>query len=53
MDTMPLIQKKCNMPNNKYKDVIICRKGYRKSAQEKLFIEMVRKEIEKLSSNLD
>ena len=53
MDTMPLIQKKCNIKNNKYKDVIICRKGYRKTNQEKLFIEMVKKEIEKLSASFD
>ena len=53
MDTMPLIQKKCNMKNNKYKDVIIRRKGYRMTPQEKLFVEMVRKEIEKLSNSVD
>ncbi|MBQ8525222.1 MAG: LysR family transcriptional regulator [Clostridia bacterium] len=50
MDTMPLIEKKCNMKNNKYKDVIICRKGYRMTSQEKLFVEKVRKEIEKLNN---
>lgn len=48
MDTMPLIEKKCNLKNNKYKDVIICRKGYRKTEQEKLFIEKVKNEIRKL-----
>lgn len=49
MNTVPLIQKKCNIKNNKYKDVIIKRNGYRMTPQEKLFIEMVKKEIEKFN----
>ena len=49
MNTVPLIQKKCNIENNKYKDVIIKRNGYRMTPQEKLFIEMVKKEIEKFN----
>ena len=52
MDTMPLIEKKCNVKNNSYKDVIIYRKGYKMTAQEKLFLEKVRLETEKLDNHL-
>lgn len=50
MNTMPLVQKKCNIKNNKYKDVIICRKDYHKTEQEKLFIQKVKDEISKLQN---
>ena len=50
LNTMPLIEKKCNLENNKYKDVLIYRHGYRLTEQEKLFIQKVRDEIEKLSA---
>lgn len=49
INTMPLIQKKCNIENNKYKDVLICRRGYKMTEQERLFVEKVKAEIYKLS----
>ena len=48
LNTMPLLQKRCNVEDNNYKDVIICRKGYKLSQQEKLFVEKVKEEIELL-----
>ena len=45
LNTMPLLQKRCNVEDNNYKDVIICRKGYKLSQQEKLFVEKVKEEI--------
>ncbi len=49
INTLPLVQKKCNTENNKYKDVLIYRHGYRLTEQEKLFVQKVKEEIEKLS----
>ena len=48
LNTMPLLQKKCNIEDNKYKDVIIYRKGYKLTEQEKLFVEKVKQEIQLL-----
>lgn len=41
----PLVQKSCSAPNNHYKDVLIYRKGYRLSAEDRLFIQKIRDEI--------
>ena len=48
LNTMPLVEKKCNMENNTYKDVLIYRNGYIPNRQEKLFISKVKKVIQKL-----
>ena len=48
LNTMPLVEKKCNVENNKYKDVLIYRNGYKMNRQEKLFVNIVKKVINKL-----
>lgn len=48
LNTMPLVEKKCNMENNTYKDVLIYRSGYSPNRQEKLFMSKVKKVIQKL-----
>lgn len=53
MNTMPLVEKKCKIKNNRYKDVIICRKGYKMTSQEKLFIQKIRDVISKLDNHID
>ncbi len=45
LNTMPLVQKDCTLRDNKYKDVIIYRNGYRLTEQEKLFVQKVKEEI--------
>ncbi len=50
LNTMPLVEKKCNVENNKYKDVLIYRNGYKPSRQEKMFIRMVKKVINTLKT---
>lgn len=50
LNTMPLVEKKCNVENNKYKDVLIYRKGYKLNRQEKMFVSMVRKVINTLKT---
>lgn len=48
LNTMPLVEKKCNLKNNSYKDVLIYRNGYRLTRQEKLFVSRVKNVIQKL-----
>ncbi len=48
LNTMPLVEKKCNMENNRYKDVLIYRSGYKPNRQEMLFISKVKKVIQRL-----
>ncbi len=45
LNTMPLVQKDCGISDNKYKDVIIYRRGYKLTEQEKLFVQKVKEEI--------
>jgi DNA-binding transcriptional LysR family regulator len=45
LNTMPLVQKICEIKDNSYKDVIIRRKGYKLNNQEKLFVQSVKKVI--------
>lgn len=40
-DTYPLIQKDCDFPDNEYKDVLIYRKGYHLTKQDRLFLSKV------------
>lgn len=47
--SLPLIEKKCSIENNRYKDVLIKRRSYRPDMQEKLFIEKVKDVISRLS----
>lgn len=48
LNTMPLVEKKCNVENNKYKDVLIYKNGYRMNNREKLFVNSVKNVIRKL-----
>ena len=48
LNTMPLVEKKCNVENNRYKDVLILRRGYSMNSLEKRFIKHVKKVIGKL-----
>lgn len=48
LNTMPLVEKKCNVENNSYKDVLIYRNGYKPSSQENHFINHVKAVIQKL-----
>ncbi len=47
-DTYPLVQRDCFFPDNEYKDVLIYRKGYRLTAEDRLFIEKVNETVEAL-----
>lgn len=48
LNTMPLVEKKCNVADNKYRDVLIYKKGYKLSRQEKRFMSIVNRVISKL-----
>lgn len=48
LNTMPLVEKECNVSNNLYKDVLIYKKGYKLDRQEKLFVSIVKKVVQKL-----
>ena len=48
LNTMPLVEKKCNVENNSYKDVLIYRNGYKMNSQEVKFVNHVKKVIQKL-----
>lgn len=41
LDTYPLIQKRCQLPDNSYTDTLIYRKGYRLTREDRLFIQKV------------
>ena len=41
----PLIQKRCPMPENRYTDALIYRKGYRLSQMDQQFIDQVRRAV--------
>ena len=49
LNTMPLVEKKCNVANNRYKDVLIYKNAYKPNRGEKLFINTVKRVIQKLS----
>ena len=42
LEGFPLIQKRCRLPDNRYTDALIYRKGYRLTREDRLFIEKVR-----------
>lgn len=47
-DTYPLVQKDCDFPDNEYMDMLIYRKGYRLTAEDRLFIRKVNEMIASL-----
>ncbi len=48
LNTMPLVEKHCNVENNLYRDVLIYKNGYRLTPQEKLFVSHVKRVTKKL-----
>ncbi len=49
MQNLGLVQKKCNMAKNKYKDILIYRKGYRLSHLDRTFSEKLKETINAVS----
>ena len=45
LEMFPLIQKRCPMPENRYTDALIYRKGYRLSRMDQQFIDQVRRAV--------
>ncbi len=52
LDRYPLVQKKWEQPGQYCKDILIYRKGYRLTAEDRLFIQKVQEEITGLESSL-
>ena len=48
LNTMPLVEKHCNVENNLYRDVLIYKNGYKLTPQEKLFVSHVKRVTQKL-----
>ncbi|MGI6499094.1 MAG: LysR family transcriptional regulator [Oscillospiraceae bacterium] len=44
-----LVQKKCNMAKNKYKDILICRKGYSMRQIDEMFIQKLHESVDLVS----
>lgn len=47
-----LIQKRCQLPNNTYKDVLVLPQGYRQTEMETLFMDCVAKAREKMDKRV-
>lgn len=47
-DTYPLVQRDCSFPDNEYKDVLIYRKGYHLSSEDRLFIRKLEETVQAL-----
>jgi DNA-binding transcriptional LysR family regulator len=45
LSNFSLVQKECDMSKNQYKDILIYRKGYHLSNEDKLFIEKLKKTV--------
>ena len=45
LEMFPLIQKRCPIPENRYTDALIYRKGYRLTQEDQLFIDQVRRAV--------
>ena len=45
LEMFPLIQKRCPIPENRYTDALIYRKGYRLSRMDQQFIDQVRRAV--------
>lgn len=45
LERYPLVQKKCELSDNHYKDVLIYRKGYRLSPEDRMFIQKVQEVV--------
>ena len=45
LERYPLVQRACELPENHYKDVLIYRKGYRLSDEDRLFIQKIQEQI--------
>ena len=53
LDRFGLVQKKCSVPKNSYKDILISRKDYRRTAQDRLFLEKLMETIERVKKQRD
>lgn len=53
LERYPLVQKNCELPGNHYKDVLIYRKGYRMTREDRLFVQKVQEEIAALKGGPD
>ena len=49
LEHLGLVQKKCNMAKNKYKDILIYRKGHHLTKYDKEFVEILNDMIQKVS----
>lgn len=49
MDTYPIAQRKCSLPDNEYADVLIYRSGYHLSKEERLFLDKIDEHIQILT----
>lgn len=50
LDGFPLVQKQCKMPDNQYTDMLIYRKGYRLTREDRLFIQKVQSTVAALQA---
>lgn len=41
-DCFGLVQRRCEMPENDFRDVLVCRAGYRMTREDRLFLEKLR-----------
>ncbi|MBQ9979833.1 MAG: LysR family transcriptional regulator [Oscillospiraceae bacterium] len=53
LERYPLVQRKCSTPGAVYKDVLIWRKGYKFTAEDKLFIKKVQDMVEILENDIN
>lgn len=44
-----LVQKKCNMSKNKYKDLLIFKKGYKLTSDDEAFVKILKRVIDEIS----
>jgi DNA-binding transcriptional LysR family regulator len=49
LECFSLVQKECSMSKNRFKDVLIFRKGYHFSTEDSLFIEILKKSVDMVS----
>ena len=50
LDCFSLVQKECSMSKNRYKDILIYRKGYHFTTEDNLFIKVLKNTVDVVSS---
>lgn len=53
LERYPLVQRTCELPGNHYKDVLIYRKGYRLTREDRLFIQKIQEQIAELGGSVE